>query len=144
MAVSPVAAVRSRLIANSAVTALVGGRVYFATAPQNATMPYLVLTIIFQDQFRQLSGLSGLTDTDIQVDIFAESPVTMYDVKEAVKLALDNVNGESQSTPSGNLWLQRISYDRGTAAASEYREGQASAPYVFSAEFRVTAKEATA
>lgn len=77
------------LLADAAVTALVGTRVYFATAPQAPVLPYIVMYRISAPRVHSLEGPSGLAAARIQIDMYAKSGASARAVGEAVRVALD-------------------------------------------------------
>ena len=62
-----VALVRTRLLALSAVTALVEQRVYSGVLPQNINLPAVAIQTVTRDESSHLRGSSGLLDDVVQV-----------------------------------------------------------------------------
>lgn len=107
-------AVASRLASLSAVTALVGTRVYVGRLPQNPTYPCVLVTLIATTDGHHLRGNDGLPAVDIQVDAFARetngvSPRPMaIAVGQAINgdgagSGLDGFKGEVAGSPPARI-----------------------------------------
>jgi hypothetical protein len=83
----------ARLAEVSAVTDLVGTRVYPGTAPTNCPRPYLVYTRITTPRVRSTKGLSGLASPRYQIDAWAATATEAKQVIAAVRAALDGYKG---------------------------------------------------
>jgi hypothetical protein len=66
-------AFRARLVADTAVAAIVSTRIYWGVVPQNATLPYVRLHIISDPRPEHLKGYQGSRRTRIQASCFASS-----------------------------------------------------------------------
>lgn len=93
-----IVAVRSILVANVAVAALVGTRVYPGILPQDPTYPAVVLNVINAMDPVTHDGDAGLVDGMLQVDCYAETYAGMAGLYDAVKAAL---NGYSVGNVQG-------------------------------------------
>lgn len=82
------AALRARLVAASAVTALVGQRVYWVDRPQGHALPAVTLQTVSEEREQNLKGFEGLQRARVQVDIWARSYAEQRQVTEAVIAAL--------------------------------------------------------
>lgn len=83
-------AIRAKLTANSAVTALVGQRIYNTLAPADATYPYV--EIIFSAGGH--TNVSGRDPVDVSMTVKAvgNNPATAASVDSAVLAALHEAN----------------------------------------------------
>lgn len=113
-------AIYTRLSTFAPLAALVAGRIYAVRAPQSETRPRITYQRISGASDHVLSGPSGLTDTRVQVDCWADDPatsstpatVTAYaqarDVALQVKAALDGFRGlvTSGESPSDSLRIK--------------------------------------
>jgi hypothetical protein len=79
------AAIRTRLLAQSALTALVGTRVYALVIPQQPTLPAIRLQQIGRDEPMHLRGPVTVFRARLQVDAIAYSKETA----DAVDAAID-------------------------------------------------------
>lgn len=81
-------ALRARLLAAGAVTALVSTRIYWEDRPQSAALPAIVLSLIVDDRDQHLGGFQTVRDALLQVDVLATSFASKKAIKEAVITAL--------------------------------------------------------
>lgn len=56
----------------SAVSALVGSRVYYVKAPQDAVRPYVVYTLISGVPANHLEGTPGMENYRVQIDAYTD------------------------------------------------------------------------
>lgn len=64
--------VRARLIADSAVAAIVGDRVAWMARAKGAPLPAIVLQVVSDPRPSHLKGLEGARSTTVQCDCWAE------------------------------------------------------------------------
>lgn len=76
--------VRQYMLTKTAITDLVGQRIYQGRLPQSATMPAVVLSITSEDYKHVLGGLDGLVFTRIQVECYAASSESSRAVADAI------------------------------------------------------------
>lgn len=87
---SPEQAIVARLLATSAVTALVGQRVWLLKLPQKPTLPAIRVQLIDNPQGKHLRGPNRSTAARVQVDCYqAEGAATPYDTIVAVATAVN-------------------------------------------------------
>jgi hypothetical protein len=67
--------IRARLVANAAVTALVGGRIFPNVMPEGSTMPAIVYTIVSDVPENSFDGSasSRLKNATVQIDSYARA-----------------------------------------------------------------------
>lgn len=82
------AALRTRLIDNAAVAALVGNRVHWTIRPQDGAFPAVVLSIVSGGRTQNMDGFDGYQSTRVQADCYALSYGAAADLREAVIAAL--------------------------------------------------------
>lgn len=87
-------ALMTRLVADTDVSAIVGNRVYPHTAPQNATMPYIVYFRVSGVHEHHMRGSSGLYDARVQLSMFSTDFEQLLNLSDAVRLALDGYRGD--------------------------------------------------
>ncbi len=93
-------ALRTYLIADPALAALIIDRMYSFPAPMNLTDAYIVFQTISEEDYGTLSSKVGVVIERWQFDIYAKT----IDAAEAVKIALyDALHYLSYSTLSGYL-----------------------------------------
>lgn len=86
-------AVRTRLLATSAVTALVSTRVYLMRLPDPVTFPAIRVQLVDDPQMKHLRGPLGITGARVQVDVYDEETATdpygsVNEISQAVEAAL--------------------------------------------------------
>lgn len=84
----------THLKANTALTALISGRIYPIAAPQNVAKPYLVYRVISNNSNQCLEGGIYENDVRIQIDIWADTYSNAKVTKEA---AVDAILGFKSS-----------------------------------------------
>jgi hypothetical protein len=106
------AELRAFLIADAAVAALVGERVYPAPAPQNSLMPFVTFQRISATREYTLAGPAGLAGVLMQIDCWADAPeydgnyAVTKEVATAVRLCLEGYSGLFTS-----IYVQEITVD---------------------------------
>jgi hypothetical protein len=93
---SPEAVVRNRLVADAAVSALVGSRVYPVLAPATASLPFITWRRSSISRQQTLAGPLGMPTVFLSVDLYAETYEAVRDLSDAVRKCLDGWGGTSQ------------------------------------------------
>jgi hypothetical protein len=106
---SPEAAVRNRLVSTTAVTNLVGTRVYPVIAPADAALPFLTWRRMSVQRQQSLSGPIGTPTVMLTVDLFATTYEAARDIADAVRVSLDGWGGTFQNTVVANVSLENES-----------------------------------
>lgn len=92
-------AVRSILADNAGVAALVANRIYYVTAPQKVTAPYLVISKVSGARQPYAHGATiNFTSPRFQVSIFATTYLAAKQIAQAVQAVLGDYKGTSEST----------------------------------------------
>jgi hypothetical protein len=89
-------ALRARLIADATVLAAVGQRVYWVDRPQLSALPAITLQTVIEIRPQTMTGFDGLDRSMVQIDVWGESDLSVYNIKEAVIAAVigaSNANG---------------------------------------------------
>lgn len=81
-------ALRSRLLDDSAVAAIVGTEIAFALAPQKWLPPFIVITVITDDRPVDLDGFVATRASTVQFDCYAPSYSVAAEMREAVIAAI--------------------------------------------------------
>jgi len=84
---------RTFLLADAGVTALVVDRVYSDVLTQGATLPAIVLTLVGGVSIYSTTGLSGLASPKVQVDVYAANPAGRHALADLVRLRLAGYSG---------------------------------------------------
>lgn len=94
---SPEQAVISRLLATSAVTALVSTRVWLQKLPQHPALPAVRVQLITHPQEKHLRGPNGMTMARVQVDTYTADSGVAYtraaSIADAIDASLAGVTG---------------------------------------------------
>lgn len=98
-------AVAERLMADAAVAALVGSRVYVVKLPQRVTYPAVRVQLVDQPQRYHLRGEDELTRARVQIDAYASedaggNPYTSADnVADAIEASLSGKKFRNTGSP---------------------------------------------
>ena len=80
------AALRARLTGASAVTDLVGTRIYWVERPQSSALPAITLQTVDDRMPQHMKGFDGLDVARVQVDVWGR---TYAEVRPIVRAAID-------------------------------------------------------
>ena len=105
----PEYALRSKMIAESAITDVVSTRIYPAQAGYKATYPLVLYTRVDSEYFDTLNGLAdkNLTRVSIQLDIFGKDYGTAKTAATAIRGVLHSFSGTITSGED-SLTITRI------------------------------------
>lgn len=81
-------ALRARLVAAAAVTALVGTRIYWVERPQASALPSITLQTIAEERPQHMAGLENMKVSRVQIDCWASSYAQAQALAEAVIAAV--------------------------------------------------------
>lgn len=93
----------ARITSDSAITAVIGARVYPWRPPENATKPYITYQCAAEDHNRHLLGPSGLVRAAYQFDCWAVTHLAARTLANLLRLRLDNY-----TSSTGTHEIQRI------------------------------------
>ncbi len=102
-------ALRLNLLADSAVAAIVGTKIYSVPVPQSAALPYATLQYISQETVDTLGGFEGVVTERWQIDAYAASVTGVLALKKAIFDALHMKNNETWS--GYKIYLSRFDGD---------------------------------
>lgn len=85
-------ALRSRLLNDAAVAAIVGNRVSWIERPQRTGFPAIVLQIVSAPRPQHMGGLQSARQSRVQIDCFATTAKQAAELSEAVISAIIPVN----------------------------------------------------
>ncbi len=109
--------IQQLLEASGALVAIVGDRIFQATAPADAAQPYVVWTLVSGVPANNLSELPQSDDQRVQVDFYALSAVACRQAaqagRDAIETYADIVFGP-WNTYEGDTKLYRWSFDAQT------------------------------
>ncbi len=81
------------LVAQAAITTVVGTRIFPDLARGNAPLPYITYQRVNYELFKHLTGTSPLTNAGYQLDIWGGTEVEAEQAMLAVRDTLDNYRG---------------------------------------------------
>lgn len=116
---SPEAVLRSALVANSAVSALIGTKVYPVIAPASATLPFVTWRRVAVRRQQTLAAPMGMPVTSIEYSIFGSTYEQARDVADAMRAVLDGYGGSANNTEVKQTSLEQESDDFVTLAGAE-------------------------
>lgn len=83
----------ARLLATAGLTALVSNRIHWIVAPQAVAAPYMILSVISSVPGYTMNGQDALTESRVQVDIYAKTYAAAKSIAAQVKSALSGFRG---------------------------------------------------
>ncbi len=89
----PAEAMRLRLMADSAIVALIGDRLLPSAGTMLTVKPFVVFSLLAADHHHHLLNASGLNQARVQFDIFASEYATAKAISELFRLRLDGWRG---------------------------------------------------
>tara|TARA_Y100000593_G_scaffold46010_1_gene87472 strand:+ start:223 stop:603 length:381 start_codon:yes stop_codon:yes gene_type:complete len=99
------------LNAASDVTALVSSRVYVGHAPQAASLPYIVTTLMSSNELPVLNGSTGSRVLSYDIDCVATRSVTAEAVGGAVRSSLAGYSGTVNDDTIHTITIESESSD---------------------------------
>lgn len=103
------AAIANQLLATSAVTALLGQRIYHMRAPEGEPAPYAVFTRIDDPQEHSCGDDDGLGSPFYQISVYADDSAEADTAATAIVAALRDYKGTLGG--SGGFVVERIHYE---------------------------------
>lgn len=126
----------------ASIAALVEDRVFPDVAEENSKYPYVTFQEIGGQPVHHLNGVANISDTHIQLDVWATTSKSRRQVAKALRMALDKYRG-----PMGSLNCLLITLENRAATFEEPDEdGEDAAEkgtYRMRMEFRVQYTEET-
>lgn len=102
---------RSVLVANAGINALVAGRVWSKRAPQRATLPFVLLHRQAEDHNLTLTDTGGLVFADFEIDCKAATPAGATALADLVLALLDDYVGAMGSNTCEAVLLDDVDDD---------------------------------
>lgn len=104
---SPEQGLATVIVADPAVAAVVGTRVYPVIAPAAADLPFITWRRSSVQRSHSLSGPTGMPTVVLSVDLYAVTYEAVRELADRVRLALDGYGG----TPADSISVQHVSLD---------------------------------
>ena len=110
--------VRTYLLTVSAVTDIVGSRIFPRMMPQGESLPAVVFSLIGSTSEPRLLGASGGVRALVQIDCYAETHIVCNNLAEKIRLSLHGYSGTAgSSTVEAMLDAKREMFDAPTDAS---------------------------
>lgn len=129
-------ALSSHIRSLASIAALVEDRVFPDVADEDADFPYITFVETGANSVHHQSGTAGISDTQVQIDVWAANSKSRRQVSKALRKALDKYTGKM-----GSLTALLIKFeDRAASIEEPEEEGEDSAEkaaYRMRMEFRI-------
>jgi hypothetical protein len=89
---------RTYVLAQTEISALIGSRMYLQKAPQGASLPLIIFSLQRSSPNHHLRGYSGVTEDTIEIECQSYTDVGAKDLKEKVRKKLQGYRGVMGST----------------------------------------------
>lgn len=103
---SPESVARSALVADAAVAAVIGTRVFPVLAPATAALPFATYRRSGVIRSHTLSGPMGVPTVNMTLDIYAETYEAVRDLADKCRKVLDGYGGTVNNVEVKNVSLQ--------------------------------------
>lgn len=103
---SPEAVLRSALVANASVAALVGTRVFPVLAPTTAALPFATYRRSGVLRQHSLAGPIGVPNVSMTLDIYAETYEAVRDLADKCRKVLDGYGGSLNNVEVKHVTLE--------------------------------------
>ena len=90
------------LLAQTAITSVIGNRIYLSAAPQGAQLPFIIYQQDGSENINTLAGSSGLRKTRFQITAIGTDAPAM----ETVRAAICNLAGNGNA--GGFRWIYQV------------------------------------
>jgi hypothetical protein len=108
---SPEQVARNALVTSTAVSSLVGSRIYPVLAPSTATLPFAVYRRSSIQRQQTLAGPLGLPTVNMEVQIYATTYENARQVADSFRKVLDGYEGTLNNVEVQNASLEQESDD---------------------------------
>lgn len=108
---SPEAVLRTALVGTTAVTALVGSRIYPLMAPASASLPFVTWRRVGIQRRQTLGSPLGLPRVTLEYTCYGTTYESARDVADEIRKVLDGYGGQSENTVVEQVSLENESDD---------------------------------
>lgn len=116
---SPEAVLRNALITTTAVSSLVGSRVYPILAPASAAMPFITYRRAGIKRQQTLGGPMGVPQVTVEIDVYATTYEAARDVADRCRVVLDGYGGSLDNVEVKHVSLENEQDDFVQLAGAE-------------------------
>jgi hypothetical protein len=134
---SPEVVIRNALVANTAVAAVVGTRVFPVLAPASADIPFLTYRRSGVQRQHTLSGPMGMPTVILSLDMYAETYEAVRELADKCRLCLDGY-GTAQSD---SIVVNNVSLDNESDGFVQLAGGDTPPVYSVSQTYSIIWKE---
>lgn len=134
---SPEAAIRSALVADNSVAAVLGTRIYPVIAPASAAAPFATYRRSAVQRQQSLSGPTGVTTVVLSLDLYAETYEAVRDLADKCRLTLDGWGGTSPES----VVVNNVSLDNEADGFAQLAGGEAPPLYSVSQTYSILWQE---
>jgi hypothetical protein len=131
---------KTLLLASAPVAALIVDRFAPILQSQGTERPFIVYSRVVSDPQHHLGGFSGLSFSRFQLDLFADTAVALYNLREAVRNRLDGYKG-TVAVGADSIVFQCIELVDEQSSGETPNDGTDEAPQRFRMDFRISALE---
>jgi len=119
------AALIAYLLADTAIAGIVSTRLHWSTLPQGVVMPALLLTRVSGRRDNHMLGASGLVESRVQFDAYADTYTEMVALSKAVRDALSGAAFTQGSIKFQGCFLEseRHSFEKPPNSSTEQHRG---------------------
>jgi len=100
------APIYNRLIGSTAITDIVGDKIFFSRAEQGAATPYIVINQVSATGSETKSGPSTVDKNRVQIDAYSSDAETVVNLSELIRQRLEYYQGTS-----AGVYLDGAVYD---------------------------------
>lgn len=115
----PESVLRSALVGNTSVTAIVGSRIYPVLAPATAALPFVTWRRTSINREQTLSAPMGVPRVSVDYSIYATTYEQARDTADAMRRVLDGYGGTADNTEVKQTSLENESDDFVTLAGAD-------------------------
>lgn len=115
----PESVLRSALVGNTSVTAIVGSRIYPVLAPATAALPFVTWRRTGINREQTLSAPMGVPRVSVDYSIYATTYEQARDAADAMRVCLDGYGGTADNTEVKQTSLENESDDFVTLAGAD-------------------------
>lgn len=108
---SPEAALRTALVGSTAVTTLVGTRIYPVLAPASASLPFVTWRRTGIQREQTLANPMGMPRVTLEYQVYGVTYDQTREVADAMRVVLDGYGGQSENTVVDQVSLENESDD---------------------------------
>lgn len=89
--------IRTTLLADAGISAVVGSRIHPNVLPMNTSFPAIMYTVLNTKSDSHLSGTTGIAESMLQLDAYGQDYSELLSLMELVRLELQSIRGTYDS-----------------------------------------------